>query len=276
MSSVAPNLCACIGKTCAAKVIAAAGGLTELSRTPACNIQVMGTSKKSSLGLSKVGSSHHGFFAELEIVKQCPQDFKTRLVKMLANNCAKASRVDFAGGSRDGSLGRQLYDEMTNRLEKIQAPTQSQRKKPLEFNIDRRKARRGGKKYRKMKERYGLTDIRKMQNRVLMDPTKGQVEDEMTGTGFGMLGQANSGVLKVDKKKQKQNLNKKQKKILAHKIHSGSANPRGMVSTLVMAPNQGIQLVDPAWVERQQNKGQESAFFAQGGFKTVVRDAQGR
>ena len=46
----------------------------------------------------------------------------------------------------------------------------AQKKKPLNFGEDKPKRRRGGKKYRKMKERMGMTDTRKMQNRVLMDP----------------------------------------------------------------------------------------------------------
>lgn len=38
MDHVAPNLCELVGATVAAKLIASAGGIVELSRIPACNI----------------------------------------------------------------------------------------------------------------------------------------------------------------------------------------------------------------------------------------------
>ena len=86
LNSIAPNLCASVGKTCAAKLVAAAGGLEELAKIPACNIQVMGGAKKSLLGMSKVDKHmYHGFFGEIDIVKKCPQEYRTRLVRMLAN-----------------------------------------------------------------------------------------------------------------------------------------------------------------------------------------------
>lgn len=85
LAKIAPNLCEVVGRTCAAKLIAAAGGLEELARTPACNIQVMGSQRKNLLGMSKVGKHlYHGMFGELEVVKNCPEKFKTNLVKMLA------------------------------------------------------------------------------------------------------------------------------------------------------------------------------------------------
>ena len=86
LKGIAPNLCATVGRTCSAKLIAAAGGLEELSRMPACNIQVMGGKGKSLIGMSKQGKNlHHGFFGDLDLVKNCPEDFKTRLVRMLSN-----------------------------------------------------------------------------------------------------------------------------------------------------------------------------------------------
>lgn len=111
--------------------------------------------------------------------------------------------------ARDGSLGRRLYQEMMVRFDKIQEPTKCQQKKPLKFDDDKPKRKRGGKKYRKMRERLGLTEVRTLQNRVLMDPSNGQIEDEVTGEGFGMLGQTASGKLRIDKKKQKMNLSRR-------------------------------------------------------------------
>ena len=170
--AIAPNLCALVGKACAAKMVAAAGGLEELSKTPACNIQAMGSSKKNLLGASKLGKNlYHGFFGELEAVKTCPTDFQTRLVRMLANGSAKAAKFDQAKTAPDGSLGKRLHDETFARFEKIQEPTFQQKPKPFVLDIDKPKRRRGGKKYRKMKERLGMTEVRTLRNRMLMDPS---------------------------------------------------------------------------------------------------------
>ena len=284
MSIIAPNTCAVVGRNCAARLIAAAGGLEELSRTPACNIQVMGSQRRGLQGMSRDGSVFHGVFRDLEIYQDAPAEYRTRLVRMLSNNVAKACRVDFQQLRMDGSLGQMLHEQMLTRFNKIQEPTLHQKPKGMRIPMDRPKTRRGGRKYRNMKERLGLTDSRKLQNRLLMDPSNGQIEDEETGYGFGMLGQQNTGVLKVNKKEQKMKLTQKQKQRLAHKMHSGGglgSNPgmdgmktvglaTGMMSSLHMGPNQAIELVDPAYIAKMQSQGAQSQYFKNDGFKTVV------
>merc|ERR1719499_908731 len=51
--------------------------------------------------------------------------------------------------------------------------------------------RRGGKRYRKMRERYKPTQTRMMMNRVKFDPKVGEKEEIVEGEtiGLGMLGQ---------------------------------------------------------------------------------------
>jgi U4/U6 small nuclear ribonucleoprotein PRP31 len=173
MTTMAPNMCEVVGRTCAAKLIAAAGGIDELAKMPACNIQVMGSQKRALLGQSKVGKHlYHGFFGELPIVESAPEEFKTRIVRMLSNGVAKCAKFDAGKSSQDGSLGRKIRDEIDNRFDKIQEPLEGQKPKPILAQFEEKpKRRRGGKKYRKMKERLGLTQVRQMQNRILMDPS---------------------------------------------------------------------------------------------------------
>lgn len=173
MTRLAPNMCEVVGRSCAAKLIAAAGGLDELAKMPACNIQVMGGQRKSLLGQSRVGKHfHHGYFGELSIVESAPGDFKTRIVRMLSNGVAKCAKFDAGRSSPDGSLGRRIRDEIDARFDKIQQPPEGQKPKPTIAQFEEKpKRRRGGRKYRKMKERLGLTQVRTMQNRILMDPS---------------------------------------------------------------------------------------------------------
>ena len=52
MYFLAPNLTHICGATTAAKIMGAAGGLTSLSKMPACNVQVLGQQKRALGGFS--------------------------------------------------------------------------------------------------------------------------------------------------------------------------------------------------------------------------------
>lgn len=73
MHTIAPNTMALVGATTCAKLISAAGGLIELSRTPAGNIQVLGSQKKALHGLSTASAQlHRGHLGEINMVKNAP------------------------------------------------------------------------------------------------------------------------------------------------------------------------------------------------------------
>ena len=58
--------------------MSAAGGISELSKIPASNIQVIGSEKKALNGMSAAQAGiHRGFLNELEMVKNAPSDFQT-------------------------------------------------------------------------------------------------------------------------------------------------------------------------------------------------------
>merc|ERR1719235_979464 len=60
MSALAPNLSALLGAALAAKLITAAGGLLNLSRMPAQNIMLVGSTKKALLGMSSSSYATQG------------------------------------------------------------------------------------------------------------------------------------------------------------------------------------------------------------------------
>jgi len=53
MTFIAPNLTMIVGASTAAKLLGIAGGLTKLSKMPACNVQVLGSQKKTLSGFSQ-------------------------------------------------------------------------------------------------------------------------------------------------------------------------------------------------------------------------------
>lgn len=54
MAFIAPNLSIIVGASTAAKIMGVAGGLTKLSKMPACNVMVLGSQKKTLSGFSQV------------------------------------------------------------------------------------------------------------------------------------------------------------------------------------------------------------------------------
>ena len=274
----APNLCQIVGSNCAALLIAACGGIDELARIPACNIQVLGSAnnKKNLLGMSKSGQKqYHGYFGSLDIVQRAPEKFQTRLVKMLATNCAKAVRIDASELCPDGSLGKRIQDELLIRFDKIQEPHKAQEKKALKAPDEKPKRRRGGKKFRNLKERTAMTEMRKYQQRLHFDVNNPEAEKGFTGKGQGMLTQQHLGKLKIEKKKLSVKLTKKQIQRQMHQVNSGSN--AGMVSSIVFAPHQGIELVNPDYVaEMNMPKNDDNFLKPESGFRTVLQERQKR
>jgi RNA processing factor Prp31 len=74
MHLIAPNLCAVVfGNTIASKLIASPGGIVELAKTPASNIQVLGSQKKALHGLSTATATlHRGHIGEIDVVMNAP------------------------------------------------------------------------------------------------------------------------------------------------------------------------------------------------------------
>ncbi len=74
MSFIAPNLSAIIGASTGAKIMGAAGGLTNLSKMPAGHVELLGQQKKTVGGFSQRTTQlpHTGFVYYSELVQQVP------------------------------------------------------------------------------------------------------------------------------------------------------------------------------------------------------------
>ena len=109
MHYIAPNLAAIVGAGVASRLVAAAGGIQELARMPAGNIQVLGAQKKALQGMSTAGLGlHRGFIADAELVVGAPPKHKIRVVRMLSTKGALAARVDASRHCPSGEEGRRL------------------------------------------------------------------------------------------------------------------------------------------------------------------------
>jgi len=272
MQLIAPNLSAVVDSSLAAQLMAAAGGITPLANMPACNIQVLGAQKKNMLGFSKALSKVHlGLFGTLEMVKNAPPSCQIKLVRMLATNCAKAARVDLARTCPSGSIGRQLNENMLKRFDKIQEPAPAKLRKPLPIPDDKPRKRRGGKKYRNMKAKMAMSEVRKFQNRINFGE-EAQQEYRDTGIGMGLLGK-NIGKVRVNIKNNKMQLTKKQRSA-QDKMHRTQAS--GLASSIAFTPMRTeIELVNPDNMRAPQRREPTEIFSKESGFKTVLESKKG-
>ncbi|XP_048437992.1 U4/U6 small nuclear ribonucleoprotein Prp31 homolog isoform X2 [Pyrus x bretschneideri] len=94
-----------------------------------------------------------------------------------------------------------------------------------------------------MKERYAITDMRKLANRMQFGiPEESSLGDGLV-EGYGMLGQAGSGKLRVSMRQSKHAA--KVAKKFKEKLYGGCGATSGLTSSLACTPVQGIELSNP-------------------------------
>ncbi|ORX83034.1 Nop domain-containing protein [Anaeromyces robustus] len=263
MSFIAPNISIIVGSSTAAKLMGVAGGLTALSKIPACNIQVLGATKKTNTGLSAAGVQRHtGFIYYSDIINRTPPEYKMKATRLVAAKVTLAARIDRSRESMDGSVGRKLLEEVEKKIEKMQEPPPGKTVKALPIPDDGPKKRRGGKRVRRMKESYAVTELRRAQNRM----TFGVQEDEVSGIdsteGLGLIRQQ-SGRIRAfqNDPRTKVKLNPKRQRMMG----GSSGATSGLSSSIAFTPVQGIELENPETAQQKLKEISERYFS---GFKS--------
>ncbi|CAA3006951.1 U4 U6 small nuclear ribonucleo Prp31 homolog [Olea europaea subsp. europaea] len=155
MGYIAPNLSAIVGSAVAAKLMGTAGGLVALAKMPACNVQLLGAKKKNLAGFSTATSQFRvGYLEQTEIFQSTPPSLRMRACRLLAAKSTLAARVDSTRGDPTGKNGRSFRDEILKKIEKWQEPPPAKQPKPLPVPDSEPKKKRGGRRLRKMKERW--------------------------------------------------------------------------------------------------------------------------
>ncbi|KAI1165128.1 hypothetical protein F5B18DRAFT_216357 [Nemania serpens] len=306
MSIFAPNLTAVVGSLTAAQLINTAGGLTNLSRVPACNLAAWGVNKSRSAAFATNTSiRQQGFLYYSPIIRGIPNDLKKKAMKAVAAKLVLAARADTSHATPDGSYGDELRAQCLERLDKITEPPPNKGQRALPAPDDKPSRKRGGRRARKAKEATAMTDIRKAQNRMAF----GKEEREAgygTGdstVGLGMIGQTGDGRIRgmqIDnrtraKLSQKHkgwgaatpigggasslrgfgqsahNIDLRGKGIRTSGVGSTMGGGAGTSSSLAFTPVQGLELVDPK-VQAELNrkrKAEEDRWFKGGTFTQV-------
>ncbi|KAJ6631714.1 U4/U6 small nuclear ribonucleoprotein Prp31 [Pseudolycoriella hygida] len=258
MTFIAPNLSMIIGASTAAKILGIAGGLTKLSKMPACNLQVLGSQKKTLSGFSKVQMlPHTGFVYYSQIVQDTNPDLRRKAARLVAAKCALAARVDACHESVHGEIGLRFKEDIEKKLDKLQEPPPVKFAKPLPKPIEGSKKKRGGKRVRKMKERYALTEFRKQANRLNFGDIDEDAYQEDLGYSRGTIGKAGTGRIRLPQldEKTKVRISKTlHKNLQKQQVYGGSTTVRkqisGTASSVAFTPLQGLEIVNPQAAER--------------------------
>eukprot|EP01102_Stenamoeba_stenopodia_P001186 TRINITY_DN11033_c0_g1_i1.p1 TRINITY_DN11033_c0_g1~~TRINITY_DN11033_c0_g1_i1.p1 ORF type:complete len:539 (+),score=141.61 TRINITY_DN11033_c0_g1_i1:49-1617(+) len=265
MLFIAPNLSALVGSSIAAQLVGVAGGLQMLSRLPSSILQLLGAKKKTLGGFSSASTIRHtGFIFDCDIIRNTPPSFHTKACRLIAGKCTIAARVDSFHESPRGDKGIKLRAEVEKKIEKWQEPPPAKMPKPLPAPDDKQKKRRGGRRQRKLKEKFAPTELRKYANRMSF----GVAEDTFGDSekGLGMI--SKSGKVKLsggfDKKGTSsllKGLNKKNQKRLGISNNTGtgsnrhgSATTSGLSSSLAFTPIQGLELHAPTPIAPNASK----------------------
>ena len=117
MTAVAPNLQALIGEIVGSKLIAHAGGLTNLSKYPASTIQILGAEKALFRALKTKGKTpKYGLLFNSTFIGRAGTANKGKISRYLANKCAIASRIDCFSEFPTSKIGESLRDQVEERL----------------------------------------------------------------------------------------------------------------------------------------------------------------
>jgi nucleolar protein 56 len=118
MEEVAPNMKYMVGALLGARLIAVAGGLTNLAKRPASTIQILGAEKALFRSL-KTGTRppKHGMIFQHTIIHDAKRWQRGKIARALAGKLAIATRAD-AFGRRE--IGAELKASLDKRIDEIQ------------------------------------------------------------------------------------------------------------------------------------------------------------
>ncbi len=117
MEEVAPNTKAITGSLLGARLIALAGGLTNLAKMPASTLQVLGAEKALFRSL-KTGTRppKHGIIFQHSLLHEAKKWQRGKIARALAGKLAIAVRTDVFGGRY---IGEELKADLEKRIEEI-------------------------------------------------------------------------------------------------------------------------------------------------------------
>ncbi len=131
------------------------------------------------------------------------------------------------------------------------------------------KKRRGGKRIRRLKERFEETELMKQANKRAFSVEAGEYGDDAMGITLGMLDTKEGGAMRntTEKRKMRQ-ANTKASRKRAVQMSSGVTN--GLASSVVFTPTQGMELVNPDANKERVRQANDKWFSQNAGFQSAL------
>ncbi|XP_046680901.1 U4/U6 small nuclear ribonucleoprotein Prp31 [Homalodisca vitripennis] len=208
------------------------------------------------------------------------QDLRRKAARLVATKCILAARVDASHDYKDGSIGRQLREEIEKKLDKLMEPPPVKFVKPLPKPIDPGRKKRGGKRVRKTKERYAMTELRKQNNRLNFADIEDDAYQEDLGYTRGTIGKSGTGRIRLPQvdEKTKVRISKTLQKNLQkqQQVWGGSTTVKkqvsGTASSVAFTPLQGLEIVNPQAAEKNVAEANAKYFSNTSGFVKLQKD----
>jgi len=200
MQNIAPNLSAVVGTATASKLMGAVGGLKNLCKLTANAILGLGSNKKTLTGMSNKNVDACAFLESCELVLSTPPSIRVRVLRLVAGKATLAARVDQQQTDPLGMAGQKFRDLCLATIEKWLEPPPAKTVKSLPAPDPTERKTRGGKRMRKIKERYKATDMMAAANRLSMNGVEEGIytgntiaAESLDGEGLGMMGAGGMG-----------------------------------------------------------------------------------
>ncbi|KAK6454498.1 splicing factor [Scheffersomyces xylosifermentans] len=227
LSKFAPNVSAIVGSITTSQLLIATGSLRQLALTPACNLPSLGVRDLSSQTKTKSRTIRQtGYLYHSDVVKYLPEDIVRSVMRIISGKVILAARIDLAKSNADGSLGEKYLDEIKQKIEKLLTPPEHQPDKALPAPVDQKSKKRGGRRFRKMKERFQMSELRKAQNKMEF----GKQEDSITDSfgeevGLGMS-RSNGGVGRIGEIRVNTNTSARMSKSMVQRLQKQEQNSK--------------------------------------------------
>merc|ERR1719300_826357 len=205
---------------------------------------------------------HFGVLAQCPLVRDAPRSMRQKVLRLVAAKVALAARVDANQSVVSSALGTKYFQDCTKKIEKWMEPPPAKPPKALPAPDEKPRRKRGGKKYRKMRERYKVTETQRMQNRLAMNKPEEEVitlDGEMVGLGMLSRSAVVGGRLRmITKASEQSQLERENKRIIARqrrarKRQNKKGTASGLTTSLVFTAVQGMEL-GVADVQREVKK----------------------
>jgi len=279
MKKWAPNTSSILGEALAAQLLDVGGGLQNLSKIPSCNLQVLSSGQKKGSKEAK-----EALLYQAELVQSCPSKFRRKAVKVVAAKVALAIRCDLSS-SKSSSAGegfrRIIEVKFQQWLTPSKAPVLKALPKP-DLNV---KKRRGGKRMRRLKERFEETELMKQANTRAFSTRQGEYGDDAMGLTLGVLDsderggggriRKNGGIeikrMRYANTKASRKREQQQAQMAArHSSSTSSSGGGGLASSMVFTPVQGMELIDPTLRQKRVQDANRKWFANDAGFQSAI------